>query len=154
MNKLKKEAWWDRKKLSELTDTQWEQLCDHCGKCCLLKLEDEDTGDVYYTDVSCKLMNEDDCTCSKYHEREVLVPDCLKLTKDNLEEIAWMPLSCAYRRIMEGRGLPDWHHLVCGDKSEIHQQGHSIVGKFICESQVNEDDIEERIVEWPLTNGN
>ncbi|MEE9304060.1 MAG: YcgN family cysteine cluster protein [Thiotrichaceae bacterium] len=148
------DAWWDKKRLSELTDSEWEQLCDHCGKCCLLKLEDEDSGDVYYTDVACKLINKDDCSCSRYTERERLVPDCLKLTKDNLEQISWMPLSCAYRRIMEGRGLPKWHHLVCGDKSEIHRQGYSVVGRFVYEGTINDDEMEERIVEWPLIDGN
>ncbi len=148
------EAWWDKKRLSELTQSEWEQLCDHCGKCCLLKLEDEESGDVYYTDVACKLMNANDCTCSQYAERQKLVPDCLKLTKENLEQISWMPLSCAYRRIMEGRGLPVWHHLVCGDKSEVHRQGYSVVGKFVYEDDVDSADIEERIVEWPLLNGN
>ncbi|MEE9352028.1 MAG: YcgN family cysteine cluster protein [Thiotrichaceae bacterium] len=148
------DAWWDKKRLGELSQDEWEQLCDHCGKCCLLKLEDEDSGDVYYTDVACKLMNASDCTCSQYSEREKLVPDCLKLTKENLEQISWMPLSCAYRRIMEGRGLPGWHHLVCGDKEEIHRQGCSVVGKFIYEGDVNDENIEERIVEWPLLNGN
>lgn len=146
------ENWWDKKRLSELSQSEWEQLCDHCGKCCLLKLEDEDNGDVYYTDVACQLMDADKCTCTQYQEREVLVPDCLKLTTKNLEQIAWMPLSCAYRRVMEGRGLPEWHHLVCGDENEIHRQGFSVVNRFVYENTV--DDIEERIVEWPLLNGN
>ena len=140
--------------MSQFTQKEWELLCDHCGKCCLLKLEDEDTGDVYYTDVACKLMNAKDCTCSEYEAREKLVPDCLKLTKDNLEQISWMPLSCAYRRVMEGRPLPDWHHLVCGNKDTIHQRGHSVVGRFVCESQIGVAEMEERIVEWPLINGN
>lgn len=150
-----RDKWWDKKRLSELSQHEWEQLCDHCGKCCLLKLEDEDSGDVYYTDVACKVMDGDTCGCTEYKEREVLVPDCLKLTTENLEQIAWMPLSCAYRRVMEGRGLPDWHHLVCGDKNEIHRRGYSVVNKFVYEDSPHVgDDIEERIVEWPLLNGN
>ncbi len=148
------EHWWDDKQLSELDEKEWESLCDHCGKCCLLKLEDEDTGDVYYTDVACRLMDAEDCRCREYSKREVLVPDCLKLTKANLETVAWMPLSCAYRRIMEGRGLPEWHHLVCGDKKEIHRRGYSVVGKFVYENCLDGEEIEEHVVEWPLLNGN
>lgn len=144
--------WWEEKRLSALSSSEWESLCDHCGKCCLLKLEDEDTGDVYYTDVACSLVDAKSCHCSNYLEREALVPDCLKLTPDNLEQIAWMPLSCSYRRIMEGRGLPEWHHLVCGSKDEIHHQGFSIRGRYIDENEVK--DVEEHIVEWPLIEGN
>ncbi|CAA6801662.1 MAG: conserved protein of unknown function; putative YcgN protein [uncultured Thiotrichaceae bacterium] len=144
--------WWEEKRLSALSREEWESLCDHCGKCCLLKLEDEDTGDVYYTDVACSLVDAKSCHCGNYSERETLVPDCLKLTPDNLEQLAWMPLSCAYRRIMEGRGLPEWHHLVCGSKDEIHRQGLSIKGRYVDENEVR--DIQEHIVEWPLIEGN
>ena len=144
--------WWLDKSLSQMSRSEWEQLCDHCGKCCLLKLEDEGSGDVYYTDVACYLVEEETCKCGNYQEREILVPDCLKLTPDNLEQVSWMPLSCAYRRIMEGRGLSEWHHLVCGDKEEIHRQGISIKNKYVCESKV--EDVEERVVEWPLLTGN
>lgn len=144
--------WWQEKRLSELSRDEWESLCDHCGKCCLLKLEDEDTGDVYYTDVACKLVDPETCHCGDYLQREMLVPDCLKLTPGNLEQVSWMPLSCAYRRIMEGRGLPDWHHLVCGDKAEIHRRDMSIKGRYVDEREVQ--DVEEHVVEWPLIEGN
>ena len=144
--------WWDTTRLSDLSCDKWEQLCDHCGKCCLLKLEDEDTGDVYYTDVACHLVDAKTCKCGDYENRQTLVPDCLRLTPENLEQVQWMPLSCSYRRIMEGRGLPDWHHLVCGDKEEIHRQGMSIRDKFFIESP--DLDVEEHVVEWPLTTGN
>jgi uncharacterized cysteine cluster protein YcgN (CxxCxxCC family) len=150
------DAWWDQKPLSSLSEKEWESLCDHCGKCCLLKLEDEDSSTVYYTNVACYLLEAKTCQCTNYQNREILVPDCLKLTPDNLEDIQWMPLSCAYRRIMEGRGLPEWHHLVCNDINEIHHRGCSVVGKYICESRIDNDtdDLEEYIVEWPILTGN
>ena len=143
--------WWDTTRLSDLSRDKWEQLCDHCGKCCLLKLEDEDSGDVYYTDIACHLVDENSCKCGDYENRQIVVPDCLRLTPENLEQVQWMPLSCAYRRIMEGRGLPKWHHLVCGDQEEIHCQGMSIRSKFVIESP--DLDVEEHIVEWPLATG-
>ena len=149
---MRKNRWWLDKSLSQFTQSEWESLCDHCGKCCLLKLEDEDTGVVYYTDVACYLVEANSCKCSNYKDRETLVPDCLRLTPDNLEQIGWMPLSCAYRRLMEGRDLADWHHLVCDDKEEVHRQGCSIRGRYTCESK--SDDVEERIVEWPILTGN
>lgn len=144
--------WWEVKKLGEMNESEWESICDHCAKCCLLKLQDEDSGDVYYTDVVCDLMDSEDCSCTHYMERRSLVPECIKLTQENLAEIEWMPLSCAYRRLMEGRGLADWHPLVSGDKSSVHHAGYSVLGRFVYEKDV--DDIEERIVEWPLTEGN
>ena len=144
--------WWEAKKLSEMDDAEWESLCDRCAKCCLLKLEDEESGDVYYTDVTCELMDSGDCSCTQYAERRRLVPECIKLTKDNLAQVEWMPLSCAYRRLMEGRGLADWHPLVTGDKRSVHQSGNSVLGRFIYETEV--ENLEERIVEWPLIEGN
>lgn len=151
---------WEEKSLTEMTREEWESLCDHCGKCCLLKLQDEDEEEdeaqsVYYTDIVCKLFNDKNGHCTDYWNREKLVPSCLRLTQDNLDQIAWLPPSCTYRRIMEGRGLADWHHLVSGDKNTIHETGHSVLGKVVLESQVNskkgEDyPYEEHVVQWPL----
>ncbi len=150
---------WEEKKLTEMTRDEWESLCDHCGKCCLLKLEDaadeDEAGSVYYTNIICNLFNKDDATCTDYWNRETLVPTCLRLTQDNLEQIKWMPPSCSYRRIMEGQGLADWHHLVTGDKKTIHKMGHSVLGKVVLEKDVGEESeeyLEEHIVEWPLEN--
>lgn len=145
---LSKLPWWEEKSLQEMSREEWEQICDHCGKCCLLKLEDEDDGTVYYTDVACSLVDSESCHCTDYLNRCVRVPDCLELTVGNLDQIQWMPPSCSYRTIKEGRSLPKWHHLVTGDKESIHQAGKSIKGKYIDESDV--DDIEEHVVEWPL----
>lgn len=151
---------WEQKPLGEMNREEWESLCDHCGKCCLLKLQDEDSasddaGSVYYTNIVCDLFYQNSGHCSDYYNRETLVPSCLRLTPDNLEAIAWMPLSCAYRRIMEGRGLADWHHLVSGDKQTIHTTGNSVLGKVVQEKQLkqtNDSEIhyEEYIVQWPL----
>ena len=143
--------WWDTTSLTNMTREQWESLCDHCGKCCLIKLEDEDDGQVYYTDVVCDLFKNDDCHCSDYWNRETLVPACIRLTQDNLDGINWMPPSCAYRRIRDEQGLPEWHHLVTGDKASIHQQAQSVKDRTVFEKEIKHtDDYEEHVVEWPL----
>ena len=129
---------------------EWESLCDHCGKCCLTKLEDEEEGSIYYTNIICNLHDVKEGGCTDYWNRETLVPTCLRLTQDNLEQIEWMPLSCAYRRIMEGRGLAKWHHLVSGDKNTIHETGNSVLGRVVFEKDVDEEALEEHIVTWPL----
>lgn len=142
---------WKKKSLTEMSREEWESLCDHCGKCCLAKLENEDDeGTVYYTNIICDLFDKNDGSCTDYWNRETLVPTCLRLTQDNLDQIEWLPLSCAYRRIMEGRGLAKWHHLVSGDKSTIHETGHSVLGRVVFEKEVNEEELEEHIVTWPL----
>ena len=144
-------SFWKEKTLTEMSREEWESLCDHCGKCCLTKLEDEDDiGSVYYTNIVCDLLDERDGSCTDYWNRETLVPTCLRLTQDNLDQIGWLPPSCAYRRIMEGRGLAKWHHLVSGDKNTIHEMGHSVLGRVVFEKEINEDDLEEHIVTWPL----
>jgi len=151
MTKEIKTNWWESTSLADMTRAQWESLCDHCGKCCLIKLEDEDNGQVYYTDVVCDLFQDDDCHCSDYWNRETLVPTCVRLTQDNLDSINWMPPSCAYRSIRDEQGLPAWHHLVSGDKATIHQQGQSVKGRTIFEKEIKHtDDYQEHVVEWPL----
>lgn len=135
---------------------EWESLCDHCGKCCLTKLEDDDeAGSVYYTNIICDLFDESNGHCSDYWNREKRVPTCLRLTQDNLNQIEWLPPSCAYRSIMEGRGLPSWHHLISGSKQSIHDTGNSVLGKIVFDKDINDNHdedypYEEHIVEWPL----
>jgi uncharacterized cysteine cluster protein YcgN (CxxCxxCC family) len=144
-------SFWKEKSLTQMSREEWESLCDHCGKCCLMKLEDEDDeGSIYYTSIVCDLFNKDDGSCTDYLNREKLVPTCLRLTQDNLEQIEWMPPSCAYRRVIEGRGLAKWHHLVSGDKKSIHETGNSVLDRVVFEKYVDEDDLEEYIVTWPL----
>ena len=144
--------WWQEKSLSEMNQEEWESLCDNCAKCCLNKLEDEDDGTVYYTDVACDLLDAGSCQCTDYANREKLVPDCLRLTVDNLDQLYWMPPGCAYRLLHEGKDLPPWHHLVSGSRKTIHEAGESVAGRFVYAKEVDENTWEERIVEWPLDN--
>ncbi len=146
---------WEQKSLIEMSRDEWESLCDHCGKCCLIKLQDEESeadeaDSVYYTNVVCNLFDTNDGHCSDYWNRESRVPSCIRLTQDNLEDLEWMPPSCTYRRVMEGRGVPKWHHLISGDKTTIHKQNKSVLGRTVFEHEVSEEDLEEHIVTWPL----
>ena len=139
---------WERKALNEMTQTEWESLCDGCGRCCLHKLEDEDTADVYYTDVACRLLDTDSCRCTNYAARLEHVPDCVLLTPTNLDDLAWMPGTCAYRRLAEGRGLANWHPLVSGNANSVHRAGISIRGRCTPEKEVETDDLEDHVIRW------
>ncbi|RIJ23813.1 YcgN family cysteine cluster protein [Henriciella barbarensis] len=139
---------WETKSLTEMSPQEWESLCDGCAKCCLLKLEDEDSGDVAYTRLHCKLLDAHLCRCSDYPNRKAKVPDCVILTPKSVSELKWMPKSCAYRRVHEGRGLEDWHHLVCGDRQRIHEVGKSIMGQTVSEETVFEEDQIDWIIDW------
>ncbi|MEO0465926.1 MAG: YcgN family cysteine cluster protein [Pseudomonadota bacterium] len=139
---------WKTKSLTEMSTEEWESLCDGCAKCCLLKLEDEDTGEIAYTRLHCKLLDAGTCKCSDYANRKAIVPDCVKLTPKKIDEIKWMPRSCAYRLVAEGQDLADWHHLVCGDRDRIHREGHSIIGRTKSEDTVLEEDQIDWIVDW------
>jgi uncharacterized cysteine cluster protein YcgN (CxxCxxCC family) len=124
---------WEVKRLEQMTVPEWESLCDGCGRCCLIRFEDEETGEVVPTRVSCRLFDDATCRCSNYARRKRHVPDCIKLTPHNIEDLAWMPPSCAYRRLHEGRGLADWHPLVSGDPESVHRAGISMRGQTISE---------------------
>lgn len=137
---MARKPFWEFKSLAEMTVPEWESLCDGCGLCCLIRFEDEDTGDVTPTRVSCKLFDDDLCRCSNYGERKRHVPDCIKLTPYNIEDLMWMPLSCAYRRLHEGKTLPDWHPLITGDPESVHKAGVSVRGQTISEGSLNEAD--------------
>ena len=140
---------WQRKTLGEMTPDEWESLCDGCGRCCLLKLEDEDTSEVVYTDVACRLLDLGTCRCRHYRQRRRLVPDCVVLTPENLERLDWMPSTCAYRRLHEGKDLPEWHPLVSGRPESVHEAGISVRGRVVREGSLPDEELEDRIVDWP-----
>jgi uncharacterized cysteine cluster protein YcgN (CxxCxxCC family) len=138
---------WEQKSLEEMNAEEWESLCDGCAKCCLHKLEDEDTGEVYYTKVVCKYMG-DDCRCTEYEKRNELVPNCVWLTPDKVEEFHWLPSTCAYRLISENKPLADWHPLISGNSDSVHAAGISIKNRALNERFVHEDGYEEHIIHW------
>ncbi len=137
------EPFWKSKRLDEMTVEEWESLCDGCGRCCLVRFEDEDTGKIIPTRVSCKLFDDSTCRCANYARRKKIVPDCIKLTPHNLEDLDWMPPSCAYRRLHEGRELAWWHPLVSGDAETVHEAGISMRYKTISEETL--DDVEDAL---------
>jgi uncharacterized protein len=142
---------WRRKSLSEMTNSEWESLCDGCGKCCLNKLEEEGTDRTYYTNVACRLLDGKSCRCSDYPNRLDLVDDCVRLTPKNLKKITWLPPSCAYVLLGEGRDLYWWHPLVSGDPETVHTAGVSVRGRIgASEADVPDEDLEDHIVSWPL----
>lgn len=139
---------WQRKTLSELSKEEWESLCDGCGKCCLHKLEDEDTDEVYYTCVACRYLDREKGGCKDYQNRLTNVPECLDLTPENRSELDWLPQTCAYRLVDEGKLLESWHPLISGDPNSVHQAGISVMGRVYAEDEVKEEDLEDYIVHW------
>lgn len=135
---------WKTKSLVEFTPEEWEAVCCRCGKCCLIKLQDEDSDEIYYTDIVCRYFNHDNCCCSCYEDRCKLVPECLKLNINNVDKIQWMPQDCAYRILYTTGRLPDWHPLLTGQPLA---DKHSIKGRCISELLVNEEDFEDHILE-------
>lgn len=134
--------------LETLDRAQWEALCDGCGKCCLHKVEDADTGEIFATNVACRLLDRETARCADYRHRRALVPDCLRLTRANIHHIGWLPESCAYRLRAMGEPLPAWHHLVCGDREAVHRERHSVRGWTV--SEVVAGDLEQHIVDRSL----
>jgi uncharacterized cysteine cluster protein YcgN (CxxCxxCC family) len=137
---MARKPFWQTKTLGAMTPAEWESLCDGCGLCCLIRFEDEDTGEIIPTRVACKLFDGQLCRCTDYANRKAYVPDCIKLTPGNIEDLMWMPKSCAYRRLHEGRGLADWHPLVSGDPESVHRAGVSIRGQTISEASLADPD--------------
>ncbi|MEW9855813.1 YcgN family cysteine cluster protein [Novosphingobium sp. M1R2S20] len=139
------DRFWERP-LGSLDQREWEALCDGCGQCCLHKVEDADTGEVYSTNVACKLLDLKTARCSDYRDRRRSVPDCLSLTMRNAGSLDWLPQTCAYRLRAAGEALPEWHYLVCGDREAVHRAGVSIVGRVVSETVAGP--LEQHIV-WP-----
>jgi hypothetical protein len=141
-------AFWLRKSLEEMTVDEWESLCDGCARCCLHKLEDEDDGEVFYTRVVCRYLDEQRCRCRRYPERHTLVPNCVWLKPEYVTEFRWLPASCAYRLVAEGKDLAWWHPLVSGNPDSVHEAGISVRGKILSENYVHPDGMEEHIIHW------
>lgn len=138
---------WKTKRLEEMSTAEWESLCDGCGRCCLHKLRYEDTNALAFTNVACRLLDLDSCACRDYPNRSRLVADCVQLTAAALREIDWLPSSCAYRRVAEGKDLAWWHKLVSGDPDTVHQAGISVRGRAISERHAGP--LEHHVVDWP-----
>ncbi|MBU6164867.1 MAG: YcgN family cysteine cluster protein [Alphaproteobacteria bacterium] len=139
---------WETVPLQRMNREQWESICDGCGKCCVHKLEDEETGEIFPTNVCCRLLDTATARCSDYRNRKALVPDCVRLTPHRLDELNWLPDSCSYLRVHRGQGLAPWHHLISGDRNAIHRAGQSVAGRVLREDQVG--DLEDHIIDKPL----
>jgi uncharacterized protein len=142
------DRFWETKTLRQMSQAEWEALCDGCGKCCLHKLEDEESGVIEFTNVACRLLDLDTCRCSNYRQRKSIVPDCTKLTPDTLDSIDWLPMTCAYRRLNEGKKLPSWHPLLTGDPESVHQAGVSLRGRLVSETEAGP--LEHHLLDFTL----
>jgi len=144
------DGFWRTKSLRALSADEWEALCDGCGKCCLVKLQDEDSGEIHYTDAACALLDAGRCRCTDYPNRAKRVSDCITLTPENIDRVkGWMPSTCAYRLLADGKPLPAWHYLVCGDREAVHRAGASVRGRTVPEAGIAEEDLPDHIVDWP-----
>ncbi|PWW02205.1 hypothetical protein DFR52_102873 [Hoeflea marina] len=140
---------WKTKSLAQMSGDEWESLCDGCGRCCLNKLEDWDTGEIAWTNIACTLLDGHSCRCKDYGNRQATVPDCISLTVKAVGEISWLPPTCAYRLVAEGADLYWWHPLVSGDPETVHQAGVSVRGRSVPEDGLDVDDYEDFLVDWP-----
>ncbi len=141
-------TFWNTKSLQEMTPGEWESLCDGCGRCCLHKLEDIDSGLLFYTNVACRLLDQNSCRCTNYSKRESLVSDCMLLSPDRQEQFDWLPASCAYRRLANGQELEAWHPLLSGDPESVLQAGISVYGRTVSETDVLKEELEDHIITW------
>lgn len=140
---------WQHKPLLEMTHEEWESLCDGCGKCCLTQLQDDENDTLVFTNVACDLLNDKTCRCKDYPNRTERVPDCMTMTADNVKDCAeFAPSTCAYRLLLEGKPLPEWHHLRSGDSNLIHEIGKSVQGKVQFRSNIADEEYENYIVDW------
>ena len=139
---------WETKNLIDMNENEWESLCDKCGKCCVIKLEDFDTQEVHYTNVSCKLLCEKSASCKDYENRKSIIPDCIILSPDNLKDLKWMPETCAYKLLNEGKNLPYWHSLLSGNDKEIVKSGNSVKNRVTNENKIKIKDLPDYIFNW------
>ena len=145
---IKKDNFWKFKNFKQMTNDEWESLCDNCGKCCVIKLQNEDNNELFYTNVSCKLLNTENCKCTNYENRKKFVPDCVKLTPNNLTQLNWMPATCAYKLVSEGKDLPNWHPLNQSSGSSKISEKYSVAKKVFSENEINMDKITDYIYDW------
>ncbi len=145
-------AFWQEKSLSEMTSEEWESLCDGCGRCCLRAFQDDDDGEIYYSSLACYLFDNKTCQCTRYQDRQQYVPECQVLSPETpAEDYSWMPKSCAYRRLHEGRGLAEWHPLVSGDPKTVIKSGISVRGRTLSENLVPEQQWQDFIIDMVET---
>lgn len=145
---MQSDRFWEGTPLCDMSREQWEALCDGCGRCCLHKLQDDFSGRIYYTAVACRLLDSELCRCTDYANREAEVPDCVVLDASHCGRMGWLPATCAYRLLDEGRSLADWHPLVSGRPETVREAGISVAGRTVSEVHVHEDDVEEFVVRW------
>jgi uncharacterized cysteine cluster protein YcgN (CxxCxxCC family) len=145
---LSEAPFWETVPLADMSPGQGESLCDGCARCCLHKLQDDYTEQIYYTDVACRLLDQQACRCTRYERRRELVPDCVVLTPDEIGDLGWLPNTCAYRLLSEGRPIPAWHPLVSGDPQSVHLADISVRGFTVSEDTVADEDLEDHIIHW------
>lgn len=143
------QPYWQTKSLDEMSQNEWESLCDGCARCCLNKLEDWETGEIAWTNVACTLLDDSTCRCKDYTNRQAKVPDCVQLTPKEVRELSWLPPTCAYRLVQEGADLYWWHPLVSKDPQTVHQAGISVQNMTISEDGMDPEDLENHLVSWP-----
>jgi uncharacterized protein len=139
---------WREKTLADMTPAEWESLCDGCGQCCQLKLQDVDSGAIAVTNVACRLLDLDSCRCSHYDERHQRVPDCIPFDANMARTLPWLPETCAYRLLALGEDLPDWHPLVSGDRGSVHRAGMSVRHRVISEDRIEAAELESHVIRW------
>lgn len=140
---------WKTKTLEQMSGAEWESLCDGCARCCLNKLEDWDTGEIVWTSIACSLLDDASCRCSDYPNRAARVPDCIPLDPETVRTLTWLPPSCAYRLVAEGKDLYWWHPLLSGDPETVHEAGISVTGRTVSELDIPVEEFEHYVVDWP-----
>ncbi|WP_417316633.1 YcgN family cysteine cluster protein [Emcibacter sp.] len=150
-HRTSKAPFWKTTSLELMSQEEWESLCDGCGMCCLHKLQDDESEEIAYTDVACRVLDLETCRCKHYPVRQVVVPQCITLTPDMIPEFKWLPATCAYRLVAEGKDLYPWHPLISGDPESVHKAGISVRGRVVSERDVL--DYEDHIVEWEELKG-